>query len=117
MSVGKPMGSPGSALSKRLVPGRTIAAGWRRRGSLDPNVPEGRWVLGRWRKLKVMGIHRPQAETGHLQAETVAGDEQNLDADVAARLPAHCALHILGSCRKFGLPVCYGKPLGRPMNS
>src|SRR6266516_1253781 len=127
MSVGKPIGSPESALTHSTFLPRWKASvtcwssttecgagrlslgspsygseeaacsalrshvGRLRRGSLDPNVPEGRWVLGRWRKLKVIGIHRPHAETHHLQAEAIASDEQNLDADVAARLVAHCA--------------------------
>jgi hypothetical protein len=74
-------------------------------------------VLGRWEVAEGIGVLRLDPETDDLHAEAVASDEQNLDADVTARLEAHRALPFSGRCRKFGLRVCYGKLLGRPMNS
>src|SRR6266511_4300897 len=122
MSVEKPIGSPESALTHS-----TFLPRWKASVTCWSSTTEcgaGRLSLGspsygsEEAACSALRSHvgrlRP-CPNGSYQAEPIASDEQNLDADVAARLVAHCAPS--RRCRKFGLHVCYGKRLGRPMNS
>jgi hypothetical protein len=97
--------------TERPVPRAAIDPGRRRRGRLDPPPARCLRCLDRNEAVVALVDHLHR-QAGNLQADAVASHHIDLDANVAAVLPAHVAPPARSPSGKFAMTICYGNRCG-----